>query len=51
MKSFLVTESQTLNAVKFIVCKQLGLDVKEFSNFGLYVVTDNREGIFIFKGV
>lgn len=38
MKSFLVTQSQTPNAVKFMVCKKLGLDVKEFNMFGLYVV-------------
>lgn len=40
MKSFLVTQSQTANAVKFMVCKKLGLDVKEFNIFGLYVIED-----------
>lgn len=40
MKCFLVTQSQTANAVKFIVAKKLGLDVKEFNMFGLYVIEE-----------
>lgn len=44
MKCFLVTQSQTPNAVKFMVCKKLGLDVKEFNMFGLYVVEGESSG-------
>lgn len=44
MKSFLVTQSQTPNAVKFMVCKKLGLDVKEFNQFGLYVIEGESSG-------
>lgn len=40
MKCFLVTQSQTANAVKFMVAKKLGLDVKEFNVFGLYVIEE-----------
>lgn len=44
MKSFLVTQSQTPNAVKFMVAKKLGLDIKEFNMFGLYVVDGDSAG-------
>lgn len=44
MKSFLVTQSQTPNAVKFMVCKKMGLDVKEFNMFGLYTVDGDSNG-------
>jgi hypothetical protein len=43
-KCFLVTESQTANAVKFMVSKKLGLDPKELHLFGIYLLEDGSKG-------
>eukprot|EP01122_Echinamoeba_exundans_P014091 TRINITY_DN6312_c0_g1_i1.p1 TRINITY_DN6312_c0_g1~~TRINITY_DN6312_c0_g1_i1.p1 ORF type:complete len:722 (+),score=150.86 TRINITY_DN6312_c0_g1_i1:45-2210(+) len=42
-KCFLVTESQTANAVKFMVSKKLGLDPKELHLFGMYMLEDGSK--------
>ena len=41
-KSFLVRPTQTASAVKFMVSKKLGLDGREFNQFGLYQL-ENKE--------
>jgi hypothetical protein len=43
LKSFLITETQTPNAVKMMVAKKLGLNPKEFADFGLYIVTNDTQ--------
>eukprot|EP01130_Rhizamoeba_saxonica_P000725 TRINITY_DN10658_c0_g1_i1.p1 TRINITY_DN10658_c0_g1~~TRINITY_DN10658_c0_g1_i1.p1 ORF type:complete len:747 (+),score=202.95 TRINITY_DN10658_c0_g1_i1:68-2308(+) len=46
-KCFLVSESHTANAVKFLVAKKLGLEVKEFGLFKLYQLTNDRNPVEI----